>query len=512
MSKTLIKSIVHTLENDINSYPSLDNFQDIIYDLDIDLSYRISSFNLLFSSLGQDSSLEHVKKLGLMYIMSNTKLLEEYLLSLILSSSLSNFLKLLLAQYLFLGSNSTGYSTLFSITSSIIYDETITTTSKLESIFLLMQNEDNKKNTLSLFTQLINNTIIDCDFRYKSILSISNPVHNFKKSLSSYFLKNSCISFAHCSSNLTMYRILACQFILQKCKPNNYIKKDIEKLLISIAYDNNLDHNLRADAADVLLHLTSKYGKAKGREIITLLGHIDSLTHTIYDDAQNVHTESIEKSILNIVEFLSQTPTIKTSNGDLLSFDFIKNEIDTYITDNKLDDKTKEKIYLSLNRISIDHSLYTKYNSTLLSILIKTMSYIYSHTHKSEMFKRLIQELIEMSGTCSSGYISRIVNSITGFGDFSLRISFEDQIISNLTGRLNARARNIDDLSFQEKVLEEMQSNIDYRLKTNFHQFFCQEISDIRLEMYNEFKSYISDTDFDLYFMRAICFYESGSY
>ena len=59
------------------------------------------------------------------------------------------------------------------------------------------------------------------------------------------------------------------------------------------------------------------------------------------------------------------------------------------------------------------------------------------------MLKRLLQELEDMSGTCSTGFISRLLNTISGFGDISISISFEDQLIANFTGRLNAYARRI---------------------------------------------------------------------
>jgi hypothetical protein len=59
------------------------------------------------------------------------------------------------------------------------------------------------------------------------------------------------------------------------------------------------------------------------------------------------------------------------------------------------------------------------------------------------MKKRLLEELEEMSGTCSSGYATRLVNIISGFGEFNIRISWEDQIIANFSGRLNALVRSI---------------------------------------------------------------------
>jgi hypothetical protein len=79
--------------------------------------------------------------------------------------------------------------------------------------------------------------------------------------------------------------------------------------------------------------------------------------------------------------------------------------------------------------------------------------------------KRLLEELIDMYGTCSSGFSSRLVNVISGYGDFNLNISWRDQIIANFTGRLNARAR---DISSKEK----MRINCKlYNFSTRYFQF-----------------------------------------
>ena len=50
-----------------------------------------------------------------------------------------------------------------------------------------------------------------------------------------------------------------------------------------------------------------------------------------------------------------------------------------------------------------------------------------------------------MSGTCSSGFLGRLVNTLSGFGQLSIRISFDDQLISNFVGRLNMYARRLTD-------------------------------------------------------------------
>jgi len=184
---------------------------------------------------------------------------------------------------------------------------------------------------------------------------------------------------------------------------------------------------------------------------------------------------------------------------------------------------------------------------------------------KTELYKRMLQELESMSGTCSSGFASRLVNIISGFGNFNIRISFQDQIISNFTGRLNAKARAITSpdsifrLDRAEDVVElwllnnETHSRIEKKLKIrdivveflsenrekkieecvqcfaesvfnemmikssksyerrSFGLFFRTHMPAIRQELAEEFKEFVSETDFDLFFRKAIMMYEGES-
>ena len=147
-----------------------------------------------------------------------------------------------------------------------------------------------------------------------------------------------------------------------------------------------------------------------------------------------------------------------------------------------------------------------------------------------------------MAGTCSSGFISRLVNTISGFGDLSIKISFEDQIVSNFSARLNSYAQKIcdDDSVFRDKAFEDvkklylkenpektdemkdtiieefydsvlnemMLSSSDYRNRPSFLLFFRTYMSKIREEMFNEFIEYVSESEFDLYFRKALSYYD----
>ena len=121
-----------------------------------------------------------------------------------------------------------------------------------------------------------------------------------------------------------------------------------------------------------------------------------------------------------------------------------------------------------------------------------------------------MEELVESNNKCSTGYVSRLVNTLSGFDEsMSITISFEDQIIANLEGRLNANIKMIKDEEYMDLVLHEMTIPvIFYNLRLHFLKFFREHISHIRQEMYEEFREFMTDTDYDFYFRKAIIHYE----
>ena len=184
------------------------------------------------------------------------------------------------------------------------------------------------------------------------------------------------------------------------------------------------------------------------RNIITELGVEDNnKIETIFSNAQNVHTTEVEESVSEILEFLAIFPMYMVQKKPI-EFNqvqsMIKDGLRRERPEDALDPTPREnKIILALNRIDMDRVLYSKYNNTLSNVLLKVWSYIMDHSCKEEMYKRLLEELEEMSGTCSTGFVSRMVNVVSGFGEFNVRISWGDQITANFSGRLNASARII---------------------------------------------------------------------
>jgi len=537
MSTTEDKTSINTLEDgeqpdafDKTELLKETNLPDTIMDMSLPSHIRLEALQTLHDLKGYQETVELINKLVGMYQFSGIKSLRDYIYTICVKSNIHPLLKMILIKCLcsYNEKDDIGYKALDIVYPSVGKD--VSTPIKVEVVILLMKCKKYWNNAKVFFNEIINDPTIDVDFRYKTILGLENLD---KKNTREYFLKESCWEFLNNTKNPSRYRVLSAQNLLRACKISQTRVNKTQNTLLSFATDNDLDYNIRADAADVLMQLGDVKHKRLGTEIIILLGRQNHLTHTLYDNAQNVHVDDIDKSALEIIEFLARMPTMalktvqdleeekktgKTVCGSEITFDYVKAKI-MKIVETEKKQKGLEKyeredmIRISLNRIDIDRALYTQYNVSLKMILIKVWTYIHGHECEHAMLSRLIEELEEMAGTCSTGYANRLANSITGFGDFTLRISWRDQIIANLGGRLNARARAIDDIEFQEQVLTEMTIKTnDFASRKNFLKFFRQNLLGIREEMYQEFKKYITDTDFDLHFRAAVSKYESGSY
>jgi hypothetical protein len=561
-----LKSVKHeviqvTIEDDLKTV------HDYLMDGSVKLKNRIGLLNYYYKKHGESQCMEIVNRISTMYQFSGTKILEKYLYEICTNCEISTFLKIICAKSLcyFNPENKLGYKALDFICKGIGARKKETqdadtpdmaTPCRIDAVCLLMTNKTYKKKANGYFCSIINDMKLECDYRYKTILSLEQKDTPFKD----YFLKEACLVFFNNYCNMTQYRVLAGQYLIQNCKIKGNTLKNVEHSLLELAQDTELDYNLRADSADVILRLGTKSNKKIATEIIMVLGRQHGHVNNIFDNAQNVHVNEIEDSVLKGLEFLVSIET-KTVSGvpgaPTITFAYVKKQIADMLEkeacnkkklEKKKHDEKVDKIHISLNRIYLDRALYGKYNCTLLHILLKIWTYIVSHDAEMDMKKRLLEELIDMSGTCSTGFATRLVNVISGFGDFNITISWRDQIIANFTGRLNASARDITNKTkirqhldlyekkicedeklkgnktpsqqmsevleeFQAKVLEEMVIRSDqFSSRNNFLTFFRKNMLGIRQELYEEFKQYITDTDFDLYFRAAISTYETGEY
>ena len=345
---------------------------ELIVDLSLPIETRIQAFEIYFADFGQEESNELINRLSMMYTMSGTQILEKYLYAICVRCKISSFLKITAAKSLcyFNKTNEVGFNALNVVCKNMEND--VATPCKIDTVCLLMLHPVYKKQSLKYFCQIINNLKLECDYRYKTILSLEN------KDIPSrgYFIKESASEFFENKKNQTLYRILAGQYLIQKSKIKGKELEKTELTLMSFAQDPDLDYNLRADSADVVLQLGSEENKKRARKIIMMLGRQDGSVKNIFDNAQNVHVDEIEQSVLRILEFLSSI-NMKTLSGlpgtAQITFEYVKKQVEEEMEKNKpkepkrktqkykeaqkIFEEKEDKIKISLNRIYMDRAL-----------------------------------------------------------------------------------------------------------------------------------------------------------
>lgn len=368
-------------------------------------------------------------------------------------------------------------------------------------------------------------------------------------------------------------QLSACQFVLNNRTLFNKeeiftmdFKNEVEIFVIDKCKKSSFQHV----AADILITSgLSEESRNIGYETIMKLGTNNMKNVSIYNNNQNVHDINIDNSvkqnighIMNyklpknaiILSFESTCKSIiiefcKLNNividNDILS---LKNMYTKDInTDNEYDENTinenddndidedyqtesndnsmvkLSKIKQSLIWVMLDRSIYFN-NILLMNLLMKAWLIITTHEHKDTLLRIFLSELIELSGTCSSGYFTRITNVFSGFyvGDtlietkISIASEMKALVLKELYNKINKITTNLpEDISkeeleklekYQNDVLDELTWENTYQAK-NLNKFVINNVMDIRTLLYNEYviqQKLVDDETFDVHFRFAI--------
>lgn len=487
----------------------------------IDLFRPLANRLQALIELDSDEVCETISTLTGMYQFSQTQNLEEYVSAIARCTQLPLVYRIDCAQSLPSG-------LAYEIVHSMFVSEgeemkRLPTPVRVKTVTFLMNCIDYREDARTFLCEIVLDTSINCLYRFKTIQSLEThflstnsiklsrrhrvPVSEIdpsRKELFLYYTQYALQQFIDFQDNLFTYRILACQFMFEKCEPTLDLCTFCDKFLLEVASQVDLSEDVRADACDVILQYGADDTRDTARRLLFVLGGGEQTRNNVYKNSQNVHIRAIEESVQKIVDRLS---TFYPPDGK--NFDFV--EIQEKLLDRFKDHPDmKNSLEGALTRISIDRAVYGHSNMSLITILCKLWTYIQHSEFRESLESRLIEELIESNNKCSSGYAGRLVNTLSGFdADMTIRISFEDQIIANLEARLNTRIRQLEDVDLMSQVLDEMTIPvIEFDKRSHFLRFFRENISKIREEMYSEFCTHMDDTDYDFYFRKAIIHYE----
>jgi hypothetical protein len=299
------------------------------------------------------------------------------------------------------------------------------------------------------------------------------------------------------------YRLLAAQFLLSPTF-ESYRTLNIEQStyewLAEIMKSDNYQESIRADAADMLLHTTEG---PLYQEALDQLHELGGSTSNVYESSQSAHMDSVNDSIRETLFYLKAYQPEQP-----IEFHQIQSECMVWLSERKGSHTQQVAIQEAFRRIEMDRTVLKGLQCTLEWILQQVYAFIQQHEHRSVLMDRFMEELEEMSGTCTTGYASRLINVLTGFDEScKIRVSWEDQIRANVHARFNVRMRSDPEAAeIYEQWVEK-----DIRNRPAFLQFVLTHLSSVREELYQEFRPYMDDETWDTYFGLAIQAYQ-GEY
>lgn len=271
--------------------------------------------------------------------------------------------------------------------------------------------------------------------------------------------------------------------------------------LIAIAKDKNEPLSSRLEACDIL---SLKGSPDTIRKVKDILAQIlpDEM---IYNNDENVHLSSIDASVhSSLITILNKNKCLKPPK-DL--YQHLSTHFETRLT-NQPDMLTK--IQVVLNRIfNFNFLKFTKLKLTLKEILEQIWLIIDVSIYKEELMIRLEQELLDMYDTCSQGFVTRLINVLSGFGDeLGIRISYEDQIYAIFATRVNDLVKDAPE-AVREVLLEEMlvPTNEPER-RVTLMRYLRPHLSQIWNGIFESFGDVLSAIDLDLYCRKVTMRYE----
>jgi hypothetical protein len=417
----------------------------------------------------------------------------------------------------------------YSCFSSIASDPTVSKEFRVEACRFLFASEstDNQQLSQECLIEIIENLEYSSLFRYSVIAGYIAKTGIFSMMNSKKLKIPYDERFVYCLQTLFFNngengireRILSGQHMLDMECVEKEERDFILETLISISQDPKYSENERADAADVVIRLGDGERSLRARDVVVQLGfsavnaikdtekittsNMMNRVKTMYTNSQNVHETKITESINSFIErVISESP--------LRVYDYptVHKEVVKIINNRKLPPEQRYKALKALNRVKIDTATYTRFKVTTAEVLVYVWHRIQTKNEerKKHLSQRLIEELIDMDDTCSSGHAGRFINVLTDDEDI-IKITWESQIVANLAGRINAKIRDMEDKDLQEKILAGMSSlggDEDEDRKV-YLKYIPEVIEGIRGEMTKEFVGgrFVTQGEFETSFMKG---------
>ncbi len=292
--------------------------------------------------------------------------------------------------------------------------------------------------------------------------------------------------------------LMSARFIISQYDFLSDERNKVLEYILDVADDVNETVYARSECADILISIGEGNEVIFGQQIIDDLGELynKNKEKTIYTNAQNAHNETINENTRNIVRTLYKDYLTKFSYNELISLSLEKTQDIMYRLCKEPTEITL--IQKFLYRIMTDPFRFERLS--LVDIFNLVCFKIETIESKEEIYKRLFEEALDCNETCTTGYFTRIVNTLNGFlteKDLTFYINPRDELRSVIFARINKSIRDLSEKS-RESVLESLEEK---KLDT-FYEFM--EIYSPEDELREEYKKLLTEEEFNSIFNRCV--------
>ncbi len=249
----------------------------------------------------------------------------------------------------------------------------------------------------------------------------------------------------------------------------NKLENNHLSIVYNLTKNRELTQNAIADIADFFLGVNNDEYKLIGKQLLESVSFDGKSIKTFYNNAQNIHHIDVDKSINPFIEklidmnFETKVPNMEDEDAYSKFLQTFITNIENHATDFCFSDENKTRIKHAITRFILDNTLYSSFNISLLQLLIKAYLYIQVHPFKDELLKRMCEELSEMSDTCTTGHIYRLVNIFSSY-DVEMTMPVEEEIKSCVFARLQ-KAISLKADEEQDAIYEVIGSSDDIKKK-----------------------------------------------
>ena len=232
--------------------------------------------------------------------------------------------------------------------------------------------------------------------------------------------------------------MLTCRFLLRALSPGDTLRHSVLEYILDTIECNEYADTIKADACDVLITCGEfdeiDYGQAKLKKLI-----ISQNTNpdSVYN-SQSVHNSSFTESAIKILRVLHGEYNLHSS------IDFLRDIITAQVClhSGQLEDPshTIDKINKFFYRIMTDSTKFNDYTILDCLYLVGKKIQDLHEDYKTTAIQRLIEEILDAQDTCSTGYLIRIVNVLSGLtteSDLILRLDPKQELKCVINTRLS---------------------------------------------------------------------------